>query len=47
MVSHNTLKTLPIQCNLMFLGQKGGCLNIKRFGMKLSHSYLENWRENR
>ena len=22
---------------------KGGCLNIKRFGMRLSHNYLKNW----
>ena len=34
-------KTLPIQCHLMFLRQGSGCPNIKRFGMRLSHSYLK------
>ena len=27
--------------------EKSECLNIKRFGMKSSHSYLKNWRQNR
>ena len=27
--------------------KKSGCLNIKRFGMRLSHSYLKKWRQNR
>ena len=27
----------------MFLRQRIECLNIKRFGMKLSHNYLKNW----
>ena len=35
--------TMPIQCHLMSLRKKGGCLNIKRFGMRLSHSYLKKW----
>ena len=26
--------------------KKSGCLNIKRFGMRLSHSYLKKWRQN-
>ena len=47
MVCHNTIKTLPIQCHLMSLRQKSGCLNIKRFGMRLNHSYLKKWQKNR
>ena len=47
MVCHNTIKTLPIQCHLMSLRQRSGYLSIKRFGMKLSHSYLKKWRQNR
>ena len=47
MACHNTIKTLPIQCHLMFLRQRSGCLNIKRFGMRLSHSYLKKWRQKR
>ena len=38
---HNTIKTLPIQCHSMFLRKRGGCLNIKRYGMRLSHNYLK------
>ena len=30
------------QCNLMYLRQKSGCLNVKRFGMRLSHGFLKN-----
>ena len=41
MVCHNTIKILPIQCHLMSLRKKSGFLNIKRSGMKLSHSYLK------
>ena len=47
MMCHNTIKTLPTQCHLVSLKKKGGCLNIKRFGMRLSHSYLKNWRQDR
>ena len=36
-------KTLPIQCHLVSLRKKSGCLNIKRFGMSLSHSCLKKW----
>ena len=37
MACHNAIKTLPIQCHSMSLRQGSGCLNIKRFGMRLSH----------
>ena len=47
MVCHNTIKTLPIQCNSMSLRKKGGRLNIKIFGMRLSRNYLKNWQQNR
>ena len=30
----------------MSLREKSGFLNIKRFGMRLSHSYLKKWRQN-
>ena len=40
MACHNTIKTLPIKCYSMSLRKKSGCLNIKRSGMRLSHSYL-------
>ena len=33
MACHNTIKTLPIQYHLMFMRQKSGCLDIKRFGI--------------
>ena len=36
MAFHNMTKALPIQCHLMFLRQRSGCLNIKRFAMRLS-----------
>ena len=42
MMCHNTIKTLPIQCQSMFLRKKSEYLNIKRFGVRLSHSYLKN-----
>ena len=29
----------------MFLRQRSGCLNIRIFGMRLSHSYLKNWQQ--
>ena len=35
MVCHNTTKTVPMQCHLMFLRQMSGCLNTKIFGMRL------------
>ena len=41
MVCHNTIKTLPIQRHLMYLRKKHGRLSMKRFGMRLSHSYLK------
>ena len=47
MACHNRTKTLPIQCYLLFLKQRSGCLSIKGFGMKLSHSYLKNWQQDR
>ena len=47
MVCHNTIKTLPIQCHLMSLRKKHGRLSMKRFGMRLSHIYWKNWRQNR
>ena len=34
-------------CHSMSLKKKPGRLKIKRFGMRLSHSYLKNWRQNR
>ena len=37
----NTIKSLPIQYNLMSLKKKHGRLNIERFGMRLSCSYLK------
>ena len=40
MVCRNTIKTLPIQCHLMSLRKKHGRLGMKRFGMRLSHSYV-------
>ena len=43
MACHSTIKTRPIQCHLMFLRQRSGCLSIKRFGMMLSYSYLKIW----
>ena len=46
MVCHNTIETQPIQCHLMFLRQRSGCLNIRRFEMRLSQSYLKNWLQN-
>ena len=36
-------KILPIQCHSMSLRKKSGCLNIKRFRMRFSHSYLKKW----
>ena len=33
---------VPIQCHSISLRKKSGCLSIKRFGMKLVHSYLKN-----
>ena len=42
MVRRNTIKTLPIQSHSMSMRKKSGCLSIKRFGMKLGHSYLKN-----
>ena len=27
--------------------EKSGCLNIKRFGIKVGQSYLKNWQRNR
>ena len=47
MVFQNTIKTLPIQFHLMSLRKKSGRLDIKRFGMRFSHSYLKKWRQNR
>ena len=41
MACHNTIKTLPIQCHSMSLKKKGGWLNTKRFGVKLSYIYLK------
>ena len=41
MACHNTMKILPIQCHSMSLRKKGGCLNVRRFGMRLSLSYLK------
>ena len=46
MVCHNARKALSRQCHSMSLREKGECLNIKRFGMRLSHSYLKNWQQN-
>ena len=46
MVCLNTIKTLPIQCHSMFLKKKPGRRNIKRFGMRFSHSYLKKCRQN-
>ena len=53
--SKNLIKTLPIQCHLMFLRQKSGCLNIKRFEKlmtelikeegKYIHGKLKVWKE--
>ena len=45
MVCHNLIKTLPIKCHSMSLKKKSECLNIKRFGMRLSHSYLKKWQQ--
>ena len=42
---NNTIKVLSIQCHLMFLMQRSVCLNIKRFGMRLSQSYLKNCKQ--
>ena len=42
MVFHNTIKTLPIQFHLMPLRKKSGRLDIKRFGMRFSHSFWKN-----
>ena len=47
MVCHNTIKALPIQYHLLSLRKKHERLSIKRFGMRLSHIYLKNWRQNR
>ena len=44
---HNTIKTLPMQCHSMSLRQRSKYLDIKRFRMTLSHSYLKNWQQNR
>ena len=33
--------------SIMSLRKKSGCLNIKRLGMKLSHSFFKKWRQNR
>ena len=46
MAYHSMIKTLPIQCHLMSLRKKSGWLNTKRFGMRLSRSYLKKWRQN-
>ena len=43
MVCHHTIETLPIQYHLMSLRKKSGCLNSKRFGMRLNRDYLKNW----
>ena len=45
MACHNTIETLPIHCHSMSLRKKSGCLNTKRFRMRLSHSCLKNWRQ--
>ena len=47
MVLHNMIKILPIQYHSMSLKEKSGRLNIKRIGMKSSHSYLKNWQQDR
>ena len=39
-------KSSAYTMSLMFLRQMRGCPNIKRFGMRLSHSYLKNWQQN-
>ena len=41
MVCHSSIRTLPIHCHSTSLRKKSGCLNIKRFVMRLSHSYLK------
>ena len=41
MVCHSSIKTLPIHCHSTSLRKKSGCLNNKRFGRRLSHSYLK------
>ena len=41
MAYHSAIKSLPIQCHSMSLRKTSACLNIKRFGMRLSHSYLK------
>ena len=46
MAYQSMTKTLLIQCHLMSLKKRHGWLNTKRFGMRLSHSYLKNWRQN-
>ena len=43
MACHNTIQTLPIQCHSMSLRKKRAWLNIKRFEMRLGHSYLKKW----
>ena len=50
MFSHGvsqTIKTLLIQCHSMSLKKKNECFSIETFGIKLSHRYLKNWRQNR
>ena len=42
MACRNTRETLSIECHLMFLRQKSGCLNTKIFGRRLSRSCLKN-----
>ena len=45
MVCHNTIKTLSMQYRSMSLRKKHGRLSMKITGMRLSHTYLKNWRQ--
>ena len=36
MARHNTTRTPPTQCNLMFLRHRSGCFGIETYGMRLS-----------
>ena len=46
-VSKNNKHSAYIMPFTVSLRKKSGWLNIKRFGMRLSPSYLKNWRQNR
>ena len=45
-VSQYNKNSAYIQCHLMSLRKKHGRISMKRFGMRLSQSYLKEWRQN-